>query len=368
MTAEGAPLTVLHIDTEREWRGGERQALWLARALQRMGHRSLVAAREGEPLARRAREVGLEVVPCDPFGEADPLAALRLRRLIRRRRVDLVHAHTGHAVGLGALATVGSRTPMVLTRRVDFRLRANAGSRWKYGRAAAIIAISRAVRSALVASGIPERRIEIVPSGVDLARTLEAAPPATLRTLGVPEGAPLVVMVGALVPHKDPATFVRAVDTARQQIPELRALLVGEGVLRPMLEALIEELGLGSKLTLTGYRQDADSLLAAADVFVLSSEEEGLGTVLLDALAAGVPVAATSGGGIPEIIEHDRSGLLVAPHDHEGLGGNIVRLLSDEQLRRRVVDGGRVRVRQFSVEATARRTLEVYRRVLATPR
>lgn len=368
MTREGAPLTVLHIDTERGWRGGERQALWLARTLARMGHRSLVAAREGEPLAQRAREAGLEVVPCDPFGEADPLAALRLRRTIRRHRVDLVHAHTGHAVGLGALATLGSRTPMVLTRRVDFRLRANAGSRWKYGRASAIIAISRAVRAALIASGIPERRIEIVPSGVDLERSLDPAPSATLRALGIPAGAPLVVMVAALVPHKDPATFVRAIHEARRRVPGLRALLVGEGELRPMLESLIAQLNLAGTLTLTGYRPDADALLAAADVFVLSSEEEGLGTVLLDALAAGTPVAATSGGGIPEIIEHDRSGLLVEPHDHAGLGTAIARLLTDHALRARVIEGGRARVRQFSVEETARRTLEVYRRVLTSAR
>ena len=358
-------LTVLHVDTERGWRGGERQALWLARTLARMGHRSLVAARDAEPLAARAREAGLEVVPCDPFGEADPVAALRLRRIIGRERVDIVHAHTGHAVGLSALATLGTRTPMVLTRRVDFRLRSNAGSRWKHGRAAAIIAISRAVRAALVTSGVPEHRIDIVPSGVDLERVTTPAPRETLAALGMPPEAPLVVMVGALVPHKDPATFVRAIAAARRRVPELRALLVGEGPLRPSLEALIAELHLAGRLVLTGYRRDADALLAAADVFTLSSEEEGLGTVLLDALAAGVPVAATSGGGIPEIIEHDRSGLLVAPHDHEGLGANIARLLGDDALRHRLVEGGRARVLEFSVIETARRTLEIYRRVLA---
>ena len=368
MSRANEVLTVLHLDTERGWRGGERQALWLARALARMGHRSLVAARDGEPLAARAREAGLEVVPCDPLGEADPLAALHLRSIMRLERVNIVHAHTGHAVGLAALATLGTRTPMVLTRRVDFRLRSNAGSRWKYGRASAIIAISRAVRAALVASGIPEHRIDIVPSGVDLDRVVTPAPPETLAALGIAPGAPLVVMVGALVPHKDPATFVRAIAAARQRVPELRALLVGEGPLRGSLEALIAELQLDGTLVLTGYRRDADALLAAADVFTLSSEEEGLGTVLLDALASGVPVAATSGGGIPEIIEHGRSGLLVAPHDHEGLGASIARLLGDDALRRRLIEGGRARVPEFSVIETARRTLDIYRRVLATRR
>lgn len=365
MSAPGGGLTVLHLDTERGWRGGERQAFWLARALARLGHRSLVAARAGEPLARRAAEAGLDVVPCDPFTEADPIAAFRLRRAIRREGVDLVHAHTGHAVGLGALATLATSTPMVLTRRVDFRLRDNAASRWKYSRASAVIAISRAVRTALVSSGLPEEEIEIIPSGVDLEREIRPAPPATLRELGIGAGAPLVVMVAALVDHKDPATFVGAIDIARKHVPALRALLIGEGPLRSVIEEQIARSRLAPALQLTGYRGDADALIAAADVFVLSSKEEGLGTVLLDALAAGVPIAATRGGGIPEIVEHGRSGLLAEPQDPRALGEAIARILTDERLRATLKEGGAERVRAFSVEETARRTLEVYRRVLA---
>ncbi len=367
MTSAERPLTVLHLDTERGWRGGERQAFWLARELERLGHRSLVAARPGEGLAARAADAGLELIPCAPAGEADLLAAIRLRRALLRRRVDIVHAHTGHAVGTAALATLGTGVPMVLTRRVDFRLRRNFASRWKYSRAAAIIAISRAVRAALVASGIPEDTIALVPSGVDLTRTFTAAPSATLRELGIPaDGGPLAVMVGALVAHKDPATFVRAIAEARRHVPALRALLVGEGPLRPMVEALVREHALGDALRLAGFRQDADALIAAADVFVLSSAEEGLGTVLLDALAAGTPVAATSGGGIPEIIEDGRSGLLVAPHDARALGTAIARIVGDVSLAQTLAAGGREKVLRFSVAETARRTLEVYRTVLAT--
>ena len=169
------PLTVLHLDTERGWRGGERQALWLAERLARGGDRSLVAARPGEPLAERAAAAGLPVVPCAPAGEFDIAAALRLRGVVRRERVDIVHAHTGHAVALAALATLGTRARVVVTRRVDFRLRANPFTRWKYGRAAAIIAISRMVQRALEESGIAPSRIELVPSGVDLSRVIAPA-------------------------------------------------------------------------------------------------------------------------------------------------------------------------------------------------
>lgn len=362
--AERDRLTVLHIDTERGWRGGERQVLWLARALMRSGHRSIVACRSGEPLAARAAEAGLTVVDMNPIAELDPLAAIRLRRVIAKERPDVVHAHTGHAVALAALATMATGARMVITRRVDFRLRPNAGTRWKYGRADAIIAISEAVAGALTASGIERSRIEIVPSGIDLERNIAPSPPDVLRSLGVPTGAPLVVMVGALVGHKDPVTFVRAIAAARARVPALKALLVGEGPLRADVEAAVTELKLHDVLRVAGHRTDADNLLAAADVFVLSSKEEGLGTVLLDALSLGKPVAACAAGGIPEIIQPDTSGLLVRPGAANELGDAIVSILTNPELRVRLVAGGRARVREFSVDRTAERTAAVYRRVL----
>jgi glycosyltransferase involved in cell wall biosynthesis len=364
MTSPVARRTVLHVDTERGWRGGERQALWLAGALAAAGHRSIVAARAGEPLADRAGRAGLPVVPCNPLFEFDPAAVIALRRTIRREDVQIVHAHTAHAVSLAALASRGTGARMVLTRRVDFRLRPNWGTRWKYGRADAIIAISRAVADALVASGIDPARIEIIPSGVDLTRVIAPAPRETIAALGVPAGAPLVVQVAQLVGHKDPVTFVRAIAAARRRVPALHALMVGDGPLRGEVEAAVAANGLREVVHLTGYRQDADALLAAADVVTLSSKEEGLGTVLIDALSLGKPVAATAAGGIPEIIEDGRSGLLSPARDGERLGGAIASLLEDPALAAKIAAGARERARHFSVTRTAERTAAVYERVL----
>lgn len=357
-------LVVLHLDTERGWRGGERQALWLARSLGDRGHVSLVAARPGEPLAQRAAQAGLTVVPCSPGFEFDPVAVLKLRGVILRRRVRIVHAHTGHAVALAALATIGTNAKTIVTRRVAFKLRSNYGSRWIYGRAAAIIAISRAVANALVASGIPEDRVEIVPSGIDLTRKFSPATPAALAQLGVAAGQPLVVQVAQLDGSKDPLTFVRAVEKARKQVPRVRALLVGDGPLRAAVEAEIGRLRLGDALIVTGYRLDADSLLAAADVVTLSSKEEGLGTVLLDAMSMGRPIAATAGGGIPEMVQQGVSGLLSPVGDAAKLGSDIASILKDPSLARRLSAGALNRAKDFSVERTADLTIAVYRRVL----
>jgi glycosyltransferase involved in cell wall biosynthesis len=358
-------MRILHIDTERGWRGGERQALWLAAELRRRGHLSIMAARPGEPLAQRAAESGVEVAPCSPRFEADPRAAMRLRRLIRNRRIELVHAHTAHALGLAAMATIASGVPLVASRRVDFHLRDNVGTRWKYGRAAAVIAISRAVAKILVADGIAGAKIAVIADGTDVQRRILSASPATLLTLGVKQGAPLVVQVAQLVPHKDPLNFVRAIATARERVPDVQALLIGEGELRMSVENTVRALGLTGVLHVVGYRHDADELLAAADVVVLSSREEGMGSVLLDALLLGKAIAATRAGGIPDVIEEDVNGLLAPVGDSRSLGANISRLLTDRQLARRLSAEARARAADFSVERMTERTLAVYERVIA---
>lgn len=355
---------VLHVDTERGWRGGERQVLWLARELDAQRYHSLIAARPGEPLAVRAATAGLTVIATRPLMEFDPLAAWRLRRVMHEREVGIVHAHTAHAAALAALACRGTSARLVVTRRVDFSLRDNAGTRWKYGRADAVIAISRAVATALVDGGVPSARIEVIPSGVDLSRRIEAASRETLAALGVPADAPLVVQVAQLVGHKDPMTFVAAVAAARRRVPDLQALLVGDGPLRGPVLAAVAAHGLGHFLHVVGYRDDADSLIAAADVVTLSSREEGLGTVLLDALALGKSVAATAAGGIPEIIEDGVSGILAPVGDAAALGAAIGTLLGSPSLRDEFAPRARARAAQFSMRATAEQTAAVYEKLL----
>ena len=358
-------MRILHLDTERGWRGGERQAFWLAAELARRGHQSTVAARSRHPLAQRARDAGLPVVNCSPRFEGDPLRVYRIRRAILRFQIDIVHAHTGHDVTLGALAIVGTKAKLVISRRVDFRLRDNPGTRWKYARASAIIAVSRAVADVLAASGIERWRIQVVPDGVDVHRDIPPAAPDPLAELGIPRGAPLAVQVAQLVGHKDPLNFVRAVVHARRAAPALHGLIAGEGSLRPAVEAEIRNLHAGEYVHLAGFRTDADALIAAATVFVLASREEGLGSVLLDALFLGRPIAATRAGGIPEVVRDGVDGLLVPARDPDALGDAIARLVNDPSLAGRLGEAARERAEQFSVERMTDATERVYQAVLA---
>jgi glycosyltransferase involved in cell wall biosynthesis len=360
-------MNVLHVDTERGWRGGERQTLWLARELARRGHGSVVAARAGEPLARAAADAGLQVVACDPSSEIDVFAARSLRAVIIGRRIDVVHAHTAHAVAIAALATMGTSVPFVVARRVDFGLRQNLGTRLKYGRAARFIAVSAAVARVLEASGVAPESIAVVPDGVDVHRKITPVTREALSELGIPREAKVAIQVAQLVPHKHPVNFVRAIAKAHAIAPRVHGLLVGDGNLRAEVERTIRDLNLHDVVHLAGYRTDADALLAAADVAVLSSREEGMGSVLLDALLFGRPIAATRAGGIPEVVTDD-CGLLVPIENPIALGEAIARIATDPALAGRLGERGRARAEQFSVERMTDRTIAVYETVLAAGR
>jgi glycosyltransferase involved in cell wall biosynthesis len=355
-------LRVVHIDTERGWGGGQRQLHALATGMQRRGHHSWVVARPDTLLAAALACAGVPVVPVSPLFEWDPVAVGRVRALLRRVRANVVHAHAAHAVAVAALAATGTPVPLLVTRRVALPLRRNPLSRWKYARAVRFIAVSDRVSSVLRTSGVEPERISVVRSGVDLAHAAAPASAATLRELGVDPGRPLVVMVSSLVPpHKDPATFLAAIAAVRSAVGDVQALLVGDGPLVSVADRLRHRLGLASVVRFAGFRRDAAELLAAADVAVLSSRDEGLGTTLLDAMVAGVPVAATAAGGVTEVVRDGVDGLLAPVGDGAALGVAISRLLCEAELRTALVAAARERVKAFSIDRTVEGTLEVYR-------
>lgn len=360
--ADGAAsFSVVHVDTERTWGGGQRQLSLLAKGLRERGHRVWAAVRPGTRLAAELSGDGVPVVPVAPLSEWGLSTVRRLRKLLTNVRADVVHAHSGHAVALAALASAGTPTRLIVTRRVALPLRRNPLTRWKYRRAERIIAVSEHVRDVLQAGGIARGRIGVVRSGADLTPVPSRARDAALAALGLDRGRPLVVMVSALVPpHKDPETFVRAVAAARSAGCDCRALLIGGGPLAAAAERAVRRAGLDGSVRLTGFRDDALELLGAADVAVLSSRDEGLGTTLLDAMWAGVPIVATEAGGVTEVVRDGVDGLLVPIGDAAALGAAIVRVLSNAPLRRALVCSGRERVKEFSIDRTVEGTLREY--------
>jgi len=357
----------LHIDTARTWRGGQNQVLTTVMGLRALGHRTMLVAHSEGELRQRAAE-GLDLVPLAPKTEMDLTAAWRLARIVKQLKPDIIHAHDPHGVAMAALAlsmsTQVTKPPLVASRRVDFHLRGNALSRWKYRQVDCFVCASEAIRQMLVGDGVPGSRTVTVHEGIDIER-VENTHPANLHgEFWLPHNAPIVGNVAALVPHKGQRHLIDAARLVVRQLPDARFVIAGEGELRPALERQIKEYHLEKHVLLAGFRPDVLSLHKAFDIFVMSSVTEGLGTSLLDAMAAGKPIVATTTGGIPEVVVDGETGFLVPPRDDRAMADAIITLLKDSAQRAQMGAAGLARAQsKFSAERMLQETLRVYKRV-----
>ena len=328
----------------------------------------LVAHRDGE-LFRRASE-GPDLVPLVPGSEIDLATAWKLSKIIKQWRPQIVHAHDPHAVSMASLAlSFGAPDPRpktIASRRVDFHLQSHAFSQWKYRQVDHFIAASEAIRQILIHDGIAADRIDVVHDGIDVEK-IGHRPRIDLHAeYWLPHGVPVIVNVGALVGHKGQKYLVDAMPLVLREVPDAHAIIFGEGELRAPLEKQIKHLNLTKRILLPGFREDVLSLMKSADLFVMSSVTEGLGSAVLDAMAMGHAVVGTEAGGIPEAVVPYETGLLVDTANPKALAAAIVKLLKNPQLRKQYGEAGRKRVaEQFGVDQLVEKTLDVYRRVAA---
>jgi glycosyltransferase involved in cell wall biosynthesis len=364
----------LHIDTARTWRGGQNQVLLTVNGLREIGQRAALVAHPDGELRKRSAE-GLELVPLAPKSEMDFTAAWRLNRVIKKLQPDVIHAHDAHgvamaglALSLGASSAKHGEPPLVVSRRVDFHLRGNSFSKWKHRQVDCFIAASEAIRQMLISDGVPEERTITVHEGIDIEHVVGAPLVDVHHAFFLPHGAPIVGNVAALVPHKGQRHLIEAAHIVVQKLPDVRFVILGEGELREALERQVKEYHLEKHVLLPGFRTDVLGCLKSFDLFVMSSVTEGLGTSLLDAMACARPIVATEAGGIPEVVSHGITGLLVPPRDHAAMAAAIIALINDKTRRQQMGDAGFARVNEkFSVERMIAGTAAVYARVAGTP-
>jgi len=361
----GAVITSIHIDTARTWRGGQNQVLQLVTGLESLGHHTWLIAHAGGELKRRARE-GLRFIGFSPRSEFDVQAAWQLARVLRDVKPDVIHAHDPMGVALAAMALQMPSAPapppyVVAARRVDFHLKSHAFSKWKYRHVDRFIAASRMIAGILEADGVPRDRITVVHDGVSLGLIDKIDPVEARAAFWLPHGAPLVGNVAALAPHKGQRHLVAAAARVVREVPDARFLIIGEGELQETLERQIKQLALERHVLLTGFRPDAIGLMKTFDLFAMSSVTEGLGSAVLEAMACGRAVVSTRAGGLPEVVEHDETGVLVPPHDEPAMADAIVSLLKHPARRDAMGAAGRTRVeREFSVDKMVKDTIAVY--------
>ncbi|MGD8376524.1 MAG: glycosyltransferase family 4 protein [Acidobacteriota bacterium] len=373
-------LRVAHVITRLELGGAQRNTLHTVQHLDRTRFEPLLVTGEGGILDAEARRSDVPVrflsTLVRPIAPArDAAALLRLAALFRSIRPDIVHTHSSKAGILGRAAAYLGRVPVIVHTVHGFgfhprqgRLRRRifvAAERLVSPLTTHFIVVSEANREEGVRRGLfSGSRVTLIRSGVDLARFREATPHrGPLRAAGVPDGAPLVGMVGCLKPQKAPGDFVAVAARVAARNPAAHFALVGDGELRPVVEAAIRTAGLEGRFHLLGWRDDVDGLLKCFDVVAHTSHWEGLPRVFLEALAAGRPVVATGVDGAPDVIQEGVNGHLVEVGDLDGMADRIAGLLADPAARERLGAAGLPAPEEFEIRGMVAAQERLYRRL-----
>ena len=372
------PIVVAELAGSASYGGGERYLELLCEHLDSSRFRPILICPEAGSFVGRmqARGVDVRVVQLEPL--VNPLALMRLVRLLAQEQVAILQTHGTRANVYGRVAGWLAGVPVVVST-VHNSIADYEGSglkRWIYAavlRATRpwvnrIICVSDAIRRDVIADDSSAAGLaETVYNGVDavwLQKTVDRS--RVRRELGLTDG-PLLVTVARLTEQKGHRDLIESLALLRDQWPQLQCVCVGDGELKQSLEALAAARGLASMCRFVGSRDDVMAFYAAADIVVLPSHSEGFPFVILEALAMGKPVIATSVNGVPEVIEHMKTGLLVKALDVAGLAGAIRSLLEHPERAMQLGNAGRAVVQaQFTVNQMVEKTVAVFDAALRT--
>jgi len=366
-------ITVLHLIGSLRVGGAEQQLVSLAPLFDRERFRIIVATMEPSgTLVERLRASNTDVRALN-FRMRYFLPRLwRLCCLLRREEVDILHTHMFHASWYGRIAGLCARVPVMIATDHGQELWKKpwdiAFERFANKYTALRIAVSQDVAEILkTREGVPANKLLVIPNGVDVERFQagKSGRESVRSQLGFQDGAIVVGTVARLVEPKALHFLIKAVAQVSKAVPQVRLVIVGDGPLRGDLESAAADQGISDRVLFTGSRSDIPEMLAAFDIFALSSISEGLPVSLLEAMAAGKPIVATKVGGIPEALADGREGLLVEPGDPDALAEAVRELACNPDLAARLGRQAAEKVAaEYSIAATVRKLEEVYLRLL----
>lgn len=368
-------MRILHIDRQRHWAGQQVRTYGLCRGLVEAGDHVVFACTPGSGYERRATKDGIPFEALFMRGRKVVSAIVRIARLVRRERIDLIDAHGSldHHLALAATRVFRSRAVVVRTKHNHTRLRNFAG-RFTYGRLTSrIIAISSFVREILLKDGIPPEIIDVVPSSIDtraFAAALAGADRgAARRRFGIPEGAFVLGTTSRHSPRKGLDVVCEALARLFSARPDAPIVWIAAGRGNEPIARLAAARGLPERALRTpGFLERVTDLFPALDAFLMPSRDEALGVALLEAMAGGVPPIASAVGGIPELVKDGETGLLVPPGDPAALAAAIERLRAAPDLARRFAEAGRALVeKRHDVRRMTEDTRRSYERAMAAP-
>lgn len=380
MSQPGAPIRLLKIVPTLLCGGTENQAITLARALHEQGFTLEVAClRRLGPFVKEISDRGIPLSEYRISGFFTVSALVQKARLVRhmvKRRIDVMHSYSFYGNVFGILPAKLAATPVVIAsirdRGAYLTPMQKRVQRFVCRFADCVLVNAEAVKEWLTGEGYDPARIVVIPNGVELKRFEGLPEPRRTRAgLGVGSEVPLVMVVSRLTPRKGLEQFLEAAEVLARRFPDARFAVVGyakpaEQEYEKALKSLAARLGLGDRVVFTGLRQDVPALLAAATVSVMPSLNEALSNVLLESMAAGLPIVATRVGGTPEAIVDGVTGLLVEPGNAAALAGSIARLLQDRALAGQLGRAARQHIEdRYSIEKMVSATEQLYIGLLA---
>jgi glycosyltransferase involved in cell wall biosynthesis len=338
-------MKILHLDTQKGFRGGEQQLIYLALGLRELGVDSIIACRDD--LYKKALELGFETIDSGNFYKLQSTA----------RKCDILHAHASKAHTLGVVLKLLTKKPLVYTRRVDYKQKKT--SKIKYMLTDKVVSVSNAVKQALYANY--HINSEVIYDSVDFS-LLNQVDPQKVEAIKKQYGYPIIGNIGALTEQKDHKTLI---DAASLLDKTYTFLILGSGELKEELENYTKQKGVNNVVFL-GFRQDIQNYLAAFDLFAISSQNEGLCSSILQAFMFKVPTVATDAGGIFELIGNNQRGLIVPVKDAKGLAFAIDKLISDTEFSKKLVNEAYEFACKFNYKAMSRKYLDIYQSILKT--
>jgi glycosyltransferase involved in cell wall biosynthesis len=360
-------MKILHLSSELSWRGGEQQIAYLVSQTRFMGIDSQIVCRKNSQIAKWCKSANIPSIEINFNNAYNIFDALRVKVHFKNNNFDLLHLHSSKSHTLGVIANIiGLRAPIVLTRRVDVAIKSNWFSQYKYNyhRIKKIVCVSKEVLRVTKPRIKDERKLINIYSGVDIPSFNDIRSYDIYEQFQIPIGKKLVGNTSALTIQKDYPTFINTAEVLIRQENNFHFLIFGDGILKKEITNWINNKGLASHFTMTGFREDMADLLPQLDYFLFTSKTEGLGTSILDAFTAGVPVVATNAGGIPEIVIHRKTGLLSSIGDAVSLANNIMELENETTLKKEIIEHAKLFVKGFSKDKCAQNYINLYRAIL----
>jgi glycosyltransferase involved in cell wall biosynthesis len=314
-----------------------------------------------------AQGLRVEKIPCR--GRLDWGAVRTIRNLIKAGNIDLIHTHGYKSDFYGYAAARSIPIPRVATCHLWTRKTAvvrlyEALDRVILPRFDRVIGVSESISALIRNAGVASDKVHTIDNGIDITPFSAAEPTLTEARA---RGGKVIGAIGRLEAQKGLEYFLRAARNILKEFPDTTFVIVGDGPEREKLEAIANDLGIASHVMFTGQRRDMPGIHASLDIFALSSIDEGMPIVILEAMAASTPIVATSVGAVPKLIASGKTGLLVEPRDPEALSQAIITLLKDPQLAKKLGQNARTAVAENnSAEAMARKYFELYSRVLSS--